>query len=167
MINVSERSDTMAFNIREATINDSKLILDFIKALAKYEKMSDAVTATEDSIKMSLFKDKYAEVIIGEESSIPVAFALYYYNYSTFLGKANLFLEDLFVYEPYRNKGYGKAMLKHLASIAVKRNCSRLDWYCLNWNHPSIEFYKKLGAKPLNDWMIFRLEKDALKALSE
>ena len=156
----------MSFKIRMAETKDTQTILDFIKALAAYEKMSDAVVATLDSLNDSLFTHKQAEVIIGELNGVPIAFALYYYNYSTFLGKANLFLEDLFVYDAYRNKGYGKAMLAYLANTAIKKGCSRLDWYCLDWNTASIEFYKKLGAKPLDEWRIFRLENKALTRLA-
>ncbi|MDI6453310.1 GNAT family N-acetyltransferase [Peloplasma aerotolerans] len=154
------------FKIRFAHEDDAELILNFIKSLAVYEKMENDVVATIESIKDSLFHKKQAEVIIGEENGQPVGFALFYHNYSTFLGKANLFLEDLFVYESYRNKGYGKQMLSYLAKIAVERNCDRLDWWCLDWNTPSIEFYEKMGAKQLNQWTVFRIQGKNLAKLS-
>jgi GNAT superfamily N-acetyltransferase len=154
------------FCIRFANENDVPLILNFIKGLADYEKMSDLVVATTDCLIDSLFVKKQAEVIIGEFNDVPVGFALFFHNYSTFLGKANLYLEDLFILKEYRHRGYGKIMLSFLAHIAVERNCSRFDWTCLNWNQPSINFYKKIGAKPLDSWMIFRLTGDALVNLS-
>jgi GNAT superfamily N-acetyltransferase len=154
------------FIIRFASENDVPLILEFIKGLADYEQMSDMVVATVEGLRESLFVKKQAEVIIGEFKGTPIGFALFFHNYSTFLGKANLYLEDLFILKEHRHKGYGKMMLSYLANIAVSRNCSRFDWTCLNWNQPSIDFYKKLGAKPLESWMIFRLTGDALFNLS-
>lgn len=153
--------------IRFATEKDVPEILNFIKALSVYEKMEDQVVATEESLRVSLFEKKQAEVIFAEEAGVAVGFALFFHNYSTFLGKANLYLEDLFVKEAYRGKGYGKALLNELAKIAVKRDCERLDWVCLNWNKPSIEFYKSLGAKPLPEWLIFRLEGKALDNMAK
>ncbi|MDO9629048.1 MAG: GNAT family N-acetyltransferase [Acholeplasmataceae bacterium] len=155
------------FTIRYAEEKDVKLILGFITSLAVYEHMEDQVTATEEKLLESIFKQKRAEVIIGEENDVPVCFALFYHNYSTFLGKANLFLEDLFVNEDKRGLGYGKMMLSCLASIAVERNCSRLDWWCLDWNQPSIDFYKSLGASHLKEWNIFRAQHDSLENLSK
>ena len=153
--------------IRFATEKDVPEILGFIKALSVYEKMEDQVVATEESLRVSLFEKKQAEVIFAEEAGVLVGFALFFHNYSTFLGKANLYLEDLFVKEAYRGKGYGKALLNELAKIAVKRDCERLDWVCLNWNEPSIEFYKSLGAKPLPEWLIFRLEGKSLDHMAK
>lgn len=153
--------------IRFATEKDVPEILGFIKALSVYEKMEDQVVATEESLRVSLFEKKQAEVIFAEEAGLAVGFALFFHNYSTFLGKANLYLEDLFVKEAYRGKGYGKALLNELAQIAVKRDCERLDWVCLNWNEPSIDFYKSLGAKPLPEWLIFRLEGKALDQMAK
>ena len=154
------------FTIRFAKPEDVSLILTFITKLAIYEKMLDDVIATEQSLMVSLFDKKEAEVIIGEEHGVPVGFALFFQSYSTFLGKSNLFLEDLFVNEEKRGKGYGKMLLSKLSNIAIKRNCSRLEWLCLNWNQSSIDFYHKLGAKPLDDWTVFRLQGKDLKALS-
>ncbi len=155
------------FVIRHAEAKDSKLILEFITSLAIYEQMEDQVTATEKKLIDSIFNEKRAEVIIGEENGAPVCFALFYHNYSTFLGKANLFLEDLYVNEDKRGLGYGKMMLSCLASIALERNCSRLDWWCLDWNKPSIEFYKSLGANHLKEWNIFRAQHESLISLSQ
>lgn len=146
------------FKIRMAEPSDSKLILDFIRGLAAYEKMLDQVVATEESICESLFDKKQAEVIIGEFNGAPVGFALFFHNYSTFLGKANLYLEDLFVLPEMRGKGFGKSLLAYLAKIAVDRGCGRLDWWCLDWNTPSIEFYKEMGAIPMDEWTTFRVE---------
>ena len=155
------------FVIRYAKQSDAKLILEFITRLAIYEHMEKQVTASEDKLIQSLFIDKRAEVIIGEENGVPVCFALFYHNYSTFLGKANLFLEDLYVNEDKRGLGYGKMMLSCLASIAVERNCSRLDWWCLDWNQHSIEFYKSLGANHLKEWNIFRAQHEGLVSLAK
>jgi len=148
--------------IRFAQVEDIPVILDFIKELAAYEKMSDQVVATEAILKTSLFDKKQAEVIFKEDQGQVVGFALFFHNFSTFLGKANLYLEDLYVKEAYRGRGHGKDLLKALAKIALERDCGRLDWVCLKWNQPSIDFYKSLGAKPLEEWMIFRLEDQAL-----
>ena len=154
------------FTIRNATRKDSKLILDFITSLAIYEHMEDQVVATIESIEKTLFDLKQAEVIIGEAEGLPVAFALFYPNYSTFLGQANLFLEDLYVLESHRGKGYGKYMLAALAKIAHDRGCKRLDWWCLDWNRPSIDFYKNMGADHLKAWTIFRLQHDNIPKLA-
>lgn len=155
-----------AFVIRQATSDDCALILQFIRDLAVYEKMEDQVVATECQLHDSLFVKRQAEVIIGEENGTPVAFALYFHNFSTFLGKANLYLEDLYVNESYRGRGYGKMMFLKLANIAVERGCGRLDWWCLDWNKSSIEFYLSLGAVPMSDWTVYRLESGALEALA-
>jgi GNAT superfamily N-acetyltransferase len=156
-----------ALIIRNAVITDAKVILDFIKALAVYEHLEDRVTATVERITDSLFKRKDAEVIIGEFQGKAVAFALFFHNYSTFLGQANLFLEDLYVHEGYRGLGFGQQMLSHVASIAVDRGCARLDWWCLDWNTSAIEFYKRSGAIHLKDWTVFRVQDDALKHLAK
>ena len=155
------------FTIRQANINDVSTILSFIKALAEYEDMSDQVVATEELLKEWLFEKKKAEVLLAMEGDIPVGFALYFYNFSTFLGRAGIYLEDLFVKEEYRGKGYGKALLKELARIAVSQGCGRLEWCCLDWNQPSIDFYLSLGAIPMDDWTQYRLTGDTLKALAK
>lgn len=156
----------MGYKIRQATVEDVPLILELIKALADYEKLLDEVVATEESLKESLFEKKQAEVIILEEHGEGVGFALYFHNFSTFLGKANLYLEDLYVKPAYRGKGYGKALLSELASIAVNRDCERLDWWCLDWNQSSIDFYKSLGAIPMDEWTVYRVTGENLKKLA-
>lgn len=155
------------FTIRQADINDVSTILSFIKDLAEYENMSDQVVATEELLKEWLFENKKAEVLLAMEGDTPVGFALYFYNFSTFLGRAGIYLEDLFVKEEYRGKGYGKALLKELARIAVSQGCGRLEWCCLDWNKPSIDFYLSLGARPMDDWTQYRLTGETLKALAE
>jgi GNAT superfamily N-acetyltransferase len=154
--------------IQSATITDVPLILEFIKALAKYEKLSHEVTATEELLKETLFgKQKVAEVIIGYYEETPVGFALFFHNFSTFVGKPGIYLEDLFVKQEYRGKGFGKALLKHVAKIAKEKNCGRFEWSVLDWNEPSIKFYKSLGAKPLHDWTIFRVSGESLTELAK
>jgi len=155
------------FTIRQANINDVSTILSFIKALAEYEDMSDQVVATEELLKEWLFEKKKAEVLLAMEGDTAVGIALYFYNFSTFLGRAGIYLEDLFVKEEYRGKGYGKALLKELARIAVSQGCGRLEWCCLDWNQPSIDFYLSLGARPLDDWTQYRVTGETLKALAE
>lgn len=155
------------FEIRFATEADTQLILDFIKELADYEKLLDQVEATTEKIRESIFEKKQAEVIIAEEDNEPVGFALFFHNYSTFLGWANLYLEDLYVIPEARSKGYGKKLFKKLAQIAVDRGCKRLDWWCLDWNKSSIDFYKSIGAKAMDEWTVYRLEDQALKKLAK
>ena len=152
---------------RYAEKKDVGVILGFIKALADYEKMSDDVVATEELLEEWIFDKKKAEVIFACEDGKEVGFALFFYNFSTFLGRAGIYLEDLFVLPEYRNKGYGKALLKELAKITVKRGCGRLEWCCLDWNQPSIDFYLSLGAKPLDEWTIYRVTGETLKNLAE
>jgi len=155
------------FVIRFARPDDTTLILDFIKRLAEYEKLPHEVVATEEVLLDSLFSKHQAEVIIGELEGRPVAFALFFHNFSTFLGKANLYLEDLFVDEGCRGLGLGKVMFSCLAKIAVERGCERLDWWCLNWNEPSIYFYKGMGAVPMSDWTVYRLEGERLRKMAD
>lgn len=152
---------------RYAAEDDAALILHFIKSIAEYEKMLDEVVNSEDLIKEYLFEKKIAEVFFAIVDGKEIGFALYFHNYSTFVGRAGLYLEDLFIYPEYRGKGYGKAMLKRLAQIAVERNCGRLEWTCLNWNKPSIDFYLSLGAIPMSDWTVYRLAGDTLKKVAE
>ena len=148
--------------IRYAEEKDAALILDFIRELAEFEGMGDQVTATEADIRVSLFERKQAEAIIGDVDSAPAAFALFFHNYSTFLGKANLFLEDLFVRETYRGGGIGTAMLRRLAEIAVERGCGRLDWIVLDDNMDGAAFYRKYGAAALDDRRVYRLDGENL-----
>ena len=152
---------------RYAEKKDAALILQFIKALADYEKMSDEVVADEKLLTEWIFEKQKAEVIFVIEENKEVGFALFFHNFSTFLGRAGIYLEDLFVLPEYRSKGYGKALLKKLASVAVERGCGRLEWCCLDWNQPSIDFYLSLGAKPLTDWTIYRVTGDTLQRLTE
>lgn len=155
------------FTIRQADINDVSTILSFIKELAEYENMSDQVVATEEILREWIFEKKKAEVLLAMEGDTPVGFALYFYNFSTFLGRAGIYLEDLYVKEEFRGKGYGKALLKELARIAVSQGCGRLEWCCLDWNQPSIDFYLSLGAVPMDEWTQYRVTGDTLKALAK
>lgn len=152
--------------IRQATTEDCKTILQLIKELAEYEKEPDAVEATEEVLRKSLFENHRAECVLLEEGDECLGFALYFYNFSTWRGKAGLYLEDLFVRKRFRGKGYGKLLLSFLANKAVKEGCPRFEWIVLDWNKPSIDFYKAMGAYPLDTWTVFRLENEALKALS-
>lgn len=153
--------------IRNANENDTPIILSFIKNLAVYEKLPHEVSATEEILHKSLFVEKNAKVIFILEDGKEIGFALYFYNFSTFTGKKGLYLEDLFVLENYRGKGYGKKLLAYLADIAIKEDCSRFEWIVLDWNTPSINFYKSLKAFPLDDWTVFRLQKEYLNNLAK
>ena len=155
------------FCFRYAQKEDAGLILDFIKELAEYEKMSDEVVATEELLTEWIFEKKKAEVIFAVEDGKEVGFALFFHNFSTFLGRAGIYLEDLFVLPEYRKKGYGKALLKYLAKFALESGFGRMEWACLNWNTPSIDFYLKMGAKRMVDWNIYRLQDETLKDIQE
>jgi GNAT superfamily N-acetyltransferase len=153
--------------IREATEADLPQILQFIRDLAEYERLADRVTATEERLRATLFGNpRFAEVIFVEEEGTPAGFALFFHNYSTFLARPGIYLEDLFVKPEARGRGYGKALLGRLAKIANERGCGRVEWAVLDWNEPSIAFYKALGAVPQDDWTVFRLTGDALDELS-
>jgi len=151
---------------RYAEESDIPQILDFIKGLAAYENMLDDVVATEELLREWIFEKKKAEVILAFESDEAVGFALFFHNFSTFLGRAGIYLEDLFVKPEYRGKGYGKALLQKLAQIALERGCGRLEWSCLDWNRPSIDFYLSLDAKPMDEWTVYRLTGDTLRRLA-
>ena len=151
---------------RFAAEEDCGLILRFIRGLAEYEKMSDQVVATEELLKEWIFEKKKAEVLFVCEGEKEVGFALFFHNFSTFLGRAGIYLEDLFVLPEYRGKGYGKALLKQLARITEERGCGRLEWSCLDWNRPSIDFYLSLGAAPMDDWTAWRLTGETLKEMA-
>lgn len=153
--------------IRYATEADTAKILSFIKELAIYENMLDQVVATEELLREWIFEKKKAEVIFALEGEKEVGIALFFHNFSTFLGRAGIYLEDLFVLPEYRGKGYGKALLTKLASIAVERGCGRLEWSCLDWNQPSIDFYLSLGAKPMDEWTFYRVDGERLKEMGE
>ncbi len=155
------------FEIRYATQKDTALILEFIKGIAEYEKMSDEVVATEELLNEWIFEKQKAEVIFAMEDGVEVGFALFFHNFSTFVGRAGLYLEDIFVKVEHRGKGYGKALLKKLARIAVERGCGRMEWVCLDWNQPSIDFYHSLGAVPMDEWTIYRVTGETLKKLAE
>ena len=153
--------------IRPAEEKDCGIILEFIRGLAEYERMSDQVVATEELLREWIFEKKKAEVLIACEGKKPVGFALFFHNFSTFLGRAGIYLEDLFVFPEYRGRGYGRALLKRLAQITVERGCGRLEWACLDWNKPSIDFYLSLGAVPMEEWTVYRLTGDTLNAMAE
>ena len=155
------------FTYRAAREQDVPLILEIIRQLATYEKMMDEVVATEEILREWIFENGKAEVIFALEGDKEVGFALFFHNFSTFLGRAGIYLEDLFVLPEYRGKGYGKGLLKQLAKIAVERGCGRLEWACLNWNQPSIDFYLSMGAQPMNDWKVYRLTGETLQKAAE
>jgi GNAT superfamily N-acetyltransferase len=155
------------FILRQAEPADCALVLTFIKALATYEKLPDQVSATEDTLYDSLFVRKAARVVIGEFEGEPVCFALYFHNFSTFQGLPGLYLEDLYIKENWRGRGFGQVMLAYLAHQAVELRCGRFEWICLDWNENALRFYHKLGATPMDGWTIQRLEGDALRALAE
>ena len=154
------------FQIRIATEKDIPTIFDLIKKLAVYEKLENDVVTSEEELAENIFAKNFAKVLIAEESGNPVGFALYFYNFSTFVGKPGIYLEDLFIEPEHRGKGYGKALLIELAKIAEAGNCGRFEWSVLDWNTPSIEFYKALGAKPMEEWTVFRLDKKGIHDLS-
>lgn len=154
-------------DFRFATINDVDKILEFIKELAEYEKMSADVVADTDLLRKWIFEENKAEVIFALEDEKEVGFALFFHNFSTFLGRSGLYLEDLFVKPQYRGKGYGKGLLKELARIAVERDCGRFEWVCLDWNKPSIDLYLSLGAEPQDEWTIYRMSGKALQDFSK
>lgn len=156
--------DKAAF--RFAGEQDTALILSFIRALAEYEKLGDEVVATEDILREWIFEKKKAEVIFIMVEGREVGFALFFHNFSTFLGRAGLYLEDLFVLPEFRGRGYGKALIKKLAAIAVERGCGRFEWWCLDWNQPSIDFYRSLGAEPMNGWTVYRVTGERLTSLA-
>ncbi|HEX9027281.1 MAG TPA: GNAT family N-acetyltransferase [Clostridium sp.] len=154
------------FKIRFAEKEDTKLILDFIKELANYEKLLNEVVATEEILFDSLFLQKKAEVIIGEYDGKAVGFALFFHNFSTFLGRSGIYLEDLYIKPEMRGKGLGKIFLSYLGKLALERNCGRLEWWCIDWNEPSIEFYKGMGAKAMDEWTVYRVDNVALSNLA-
>ena len=152
---------------RYANEKDAGLILEFIRDLAKYENMLDDVVATEELLREWIFEKKKAEVIFALEEEREVGFALFFHNFSTFLGRSGIYLEDLFVKPEYRGKGYGKGLLKKLAQITKERGCGRLEWCCLDWNKPSIDFYLSLGAEPMEEWTTYRIAGETLNKLAK
>lgn len=156
------------FIIRAATEDDVPVILALIKELAKYEKLSHEVEATAADIRRSLFDERpVAEALIGELEGAPISFALFFYNFSTFLGKPGIYLEDLYVKPDYRSNGFGRRMLAHLARLAKERNCGRFEWSVLDWNEPAIRTYDRLNARPMQEWILYRLTGEALNKLAQ
>lgn len=154
-------------SFRKAERKDTALILQFIKELADYENILDQVVADEALMETWIFDKEKAEVLFALEDGVEVGFALFFHNFSTFLGRGGIYLEDLYVRPEYRGKGYGKAILKKLAAMAVERGCGRLEWVCLDWNQPSIDFYLSLGAEPMSEWTLYRIAGEKLKKLAE
>jgi GNAT superfamily N-acetyltransferase len=161
-------TDLPGLSLRFATVDDVPQILTFIRALAEYEKLAHEVVATEASLAHTLFGDRpYAEVVLAELDGESVGFALFFHNYSTFLGAPGLYLEDLFVNPSARGRGVGKALLSSLARLCKERRCGRLEWWVLDWNEPAIRFYESLGATPMDEWTVFRVTGDALDRLAD
>ena len=158
---------TEGFAIRFAEEKDVGLILKFIKGIAEYEKMLPEVVATEELLREWVFKRQSARVIIGELDGVPVGFSLFFHNFSTFMGRAGLYIEDIFVWPEYRGKGFGKALFLYLAKLAHEEGCGRMEWCCLDWNQPSIDFYRSMGARSMDGWSTYRLTKEQLRELSE
>jgi len=156
-----------AFNIRPASPDEAGVILDLIKQLAVYERCENDVVADEATIRQSLFVERSAEVVLAEEEGMVVGFALFFHNFSTFVGRKGMYLEDLFVIPEKRGLGYGKALLKYVAKLAVQRNCGRMEWICLDWNEPSLRIYRSIGAVPMSEWTVQRLDEQALKAFAK
>jgi len=156
------------FAIRASTVGDVPVILELIRALATYERAPNEVTATEQGLVEVLFGEKpAAEVLLAFENETSIGFAVFFHNFSTWLGRPGLYLEDLFVRPEHRGKGYGRALLIYLAKIARERGCGRMEWAVLDWNKPAIEFYRQLGAKPLDEWTVFRLTRDGIAKLAD
>ncbi|MGM0437739.1 MAG: GNAT family N-acetyltransferase [Bacillota bacterium] len=154
------------FNIRFAQREDTELVLKFIKELADYEELLDEVVADKETLEESLFDREMAEVIFAEYKDKPVGFALFFHNFSTFLGKPGIYLEDLYVRPEYRGNGFGKKLLAFLADLTVKRDCGRLEWWVLDWNKSSIDFYESLGARAMDEWTVYRLTGKSLQELA-
>jgi len=162
------RTETKNFTIRPATIVDAPIILQLIRDLATYERAQNEVAATEEQLLAVLFGERpVAEVLLAFEDEMPIGFAVFFHNFSTWLGRPGLYLEDLFVKPEARGKGYGRALLIHLAKIARDRGCGRMEWAVLDWNEPAIQFYKKIGAVPMKEWRIFRMTSDGIAKLAE
>lgn len=155
------------FTIRPANPEETGLVLEFIKKLAVYEKCADEVVADEATLYHSLFEEKTAEVVFAEEDGVVIGFALFFHNFSTFVGRKGLYLEDLFIIPERRGLGYGKALLKYLANLAVERNCGRMEWICLDWNKPALTVYRSIGAVSMDEWTVQRLNEEALKRFAK
>lgn len=159
--------DNDKLTIRPAKLGETGLVLDFIKKLAVYEKCANEVVADEATLYHSLFVEKSAEVVFAEEEGVIIGFALFFHNFSTFVGRKGLYLEDLFILPEKRGLGYGKALLKYLANLAVERNCGRMEWICLDWNKPALTVYRSIGAVPMDEWTVQRLDEEALKRFAK
>lgn len=157
----------MEITFRYADRQDLGLIFDYIKGLAEYEKLQDEVVATEEILEEWIFNQKKAEVILAQADGKEAGFILFFHNFSTFLGRAGIYLEDLYVRPEYRGLGVGKALLKKLGAVTVERGCGRLEWSCLDWNQKSIDFYRSMGAVPMDEWTVYRVTGDSLKQLAE
>ena len=155
------------FTIRAARPDEAGVVLDFIKKIAEYEKCSADVVADEATIHHSLFVEHSAEVVFAEEDGTPVGFALYFHNFSTFVGRKGMYLEDLYILPEKRGLGYGKALLKYVARLAVERGCGRMEWICLDWNEPALKVYRSIGARPMSEWTVQRLDEATLKQFAE
>ena len=156
-----------AFTIRPARPEEAGVVLDLIKKLAVYEKCENDVVADEDTIRNSLFVERSAEVVLGEEDGSVVGFALFFHNFSTFVGRKGMYVEDLFILPEKRGLGYGTALLKYVAKLAVERNCGRMEWICLDWNSPALSLYRSIGAHPLSDWTVQRMDEKTLKEFAQ
>lgn len=155
------------FTIRPARPDEAGVVLDLIRQLAVYERCENDVVADENTIRQSLFVERSAEVVLAEEDGTVVGFALFFHNFSTFVGRKGMYLEDLFVIPEKRGLGYGKALLKYVAKLAVERNCGRMEWICLDWNEPALKIYRSIGAVPMSDWTVQRLDEQALQEFAE
>ncbi|SFI63032.1 N-acetylglutamate synthase, GNAT family [Kaistella treverensis] len=154
-------------NIRKATPDDTPVIFDLIKKLAVYEKMENEVITSVEELRENIFTKNFSKVLLAEEEGKPVGFALYFFNFSTFVGKPGMYLEDLFIEPEFRGKGYGKKLLIELAKIAREENCGRMEWSVLNWNTPAIDFYESLQAKPMDEWTVYRLDQKGIADLAQ
>ena len=155
------------FTLRKAQPGDAGLVLYFIKKLAEYEKLLDQVEADEETLHQSLFVKKAAQVLIAEEDGTPIGYALYFYNFSTFTGRPGLYIEDVFILPEYRGKGYGTQIFRRLANIALEEGCARMEWSCLDWNEPSLQFYRNMGAVPMEEWTVQRLSEETLRKVAQ
>jgi len=155
------------FTLRKAQPGDAGLVLYFIKKLAEYEKLLDQVETDEETLHQSLFVKKAANVLIAEEDGVPIGYALYFYNFSTFMGRPGLYIEDVFILPEYRGKGYGTQIFRRLANIALEEGCARMEWICLDWNEPSLQFYRNMGAVPMDEWTVQRLSEETLRKVAE
>lgn len=153
--------------IREAKENDVRLLLNLIKEIAEYEKMSDEVIATEETLMESIFKNNRANALILEFDNKEIGYCIYFYNFSTFIGRNGLYIEDIFIRKEYRGKGFGSEIFKFLAKKAKDEGLKRMEWSCLNWNEPSIKFYKSLGAIPMDEWTVYRLTEEKINELAQ